>query len=63
MARCNPAAVFDLVEEAFDPIAGAIEIRAEANRIAAVAFRWDVRPRAFRGREFSDPVGIVAAIG
>jgi len=55
--------VFDPVEEAFDPIAGVVEVRAEANRIAAVAFWRDVGPGAFHRHEFSDPVGIVAAIG
>jgi hypothetical protein len=54
--------VFDLVEETFDPVTGAVERRAEANRIAAVALRWNVCPGAFRGNEFSNPVRIVAAI-
>ena len=62
VARCDSTTLFDPVEEAFDPVAGAVEIRAEANWILAVALRRDVRPSAFRGDKFSDPVGIVAAI-
>jgi hypothetical protein len=34
--------LFDPVEEPLDPVASAAEIGAEADRIAAVAFRRDV---------------------
>ena len=47
VARRNPAAVFDLVEKAFDPVAGAVEIRAEADWIAAIAFWRDVAHAPF----------------
>jgi hypothetical protein len=32
IARCNPATVLDLVEEALDQVPSAVEIRAEADR-------------------------------
>jgi hypothetical protein len=34
--------LFDPVKEPLDPVASAVEIGAEADRIAAVAFRRDV---------------------
>jgi hypothetical protein len=37
IARRNPAAVLDLVEEALDQVPSAVEIRAEADRLGAVA--------------------------
>jgi hypothetical protein len=45
VARRNPTALLDSVEEPLDPVASAVEIGAEADRIAAVAFRRDVGPR------------------
>jgi hypothetical protein len=36
VARRNPTTLFDLVEEPLDPVAGAGEMRAEADRIAAL---------------------------
>jgi hypothetical protein len=41
IARRHPTTLFDLVEEPLDPVASVVEIGAEANRIAAVAFRRD----------------------
>jgi hypothetical protein len=49
VARCNPTAVFDLVEESLDQVASALEIRAEADRLVAFAPWWDVGPGAFLG--------------
>jgi hypothetical protein len=43
-ARCDPTALLDLVEEALDEIV--IEISAEADWFAAVAFRRDVGRRS-----------------
>ena len=45
VARCNPAAVLDLVEEAFDQVPSPVEIRAEADRLVAIAPWWNVGPR------------------
>jgi hypothetical protein len=41
VARRNPTALLDPVEETLDPVAVAVEIGAEANRIVAIAFRRD----------------------
>jgi hypothetical protein len=63
VARRNPAAVLDLVEKPLDLIPGSIEIRAEADRIVAIAVRRDVGPRALHHGKLSDPVGVVATVG
>jgi hypothetical protein len=39
--------LFDPVEEALYPVAGVVEIRAEADRIAAIAFWRDVAHAPF----------------
>jgi len=62
VARRNPTALFDSVEEPLDPVASAVEIRAEADRIAAVAFRRDVGPRSLLRGKLSDPVGVIATV-
>ena len=54
--------MFDLVEEPLDAIARAIEVRAEADWLPTIAFRWDVGPRALFVDKCSDPAGIVASI-
>jgi len=36
VARCNPMTVLDLVKEPLDQVAGAIEMRAEADELAAI---------------------------
>jgi len=45
VARRDPTTLLDPVEEPFDPVASAVEIRAEADRIVAIAFGRDVRAR------------------
>jgi hypothetical protein len=52
-----------VVEEPFDPIADAVETRAEADRIGAIAFRWDVGRRTFLDGKLSVPVRIVPTVG
>jgi hypothetical protein len=42
VARRNPTALLDLVEETLDPVTVAVEIRTEADRIVAIAFWWDI---------------------
>jgi hypothetical protein len=37
VARRDPTTLFDLIEEPLDPVAGAVEIWAETDRIAAIA--------------------------
>jgi len=55
--------LLDPVEETLDQVAGAVEIRAEANRTVAIAFRRDVGPCAFLHGKLSDPIGVVATVG
>ena len=57
-----PTALFDSVEEPLDLVAGAIEVRAEADRIAAVALRWNVRPGTLLHCKLSDPVGVITTV-
>ena len=40
-ASCDPTTLLDPVKEPFDQVAGSVQIRAEADRIVAIAFRWD----------------------
>ena len=53
----------DPVEESFDAVARAIEVRTKADWIAAVAFRRDVGPCSPLHGKLSDPVGVVATVG
>ena len=41
VTRRHPTTLLDPIEEALNLVAGAVEIRAEADRIVAIAFRWD----------------------
>jgi len=63
IARRNPATVLDLVKEALDQVPSAVEIRAEADRVATIAPWWDVGPSALLGGECSDPIRIIATVG
>jgi hypothetical protein len=54
--------LLEFVEEPFDQIARAIEVRAEAYWVLAIAFRRDVCPRAFLTGQLPDPVGIISSI-
>ena len=62
VVRCGPTTLLDLVEEAFDEVAGSVEIRTEADRTVAIAFRRDVGPSAFLDGELSDPVGVADSV-
>jgi len=55
--------MLDLVEEPFYQIAGSIEIRAEADRLATITPWWDVGPSALLGGECSDPIRIITSVG
>jgi hypothetical protein len=63
VARRDPMTLFDPVEEPLDPVTGAVEIRAEADRIVAISFRRDVGPCALFHGKLSDPIGVIAAVG
>jgi hypothetical protein len=54
--------LLDLVEEPFDQVARAIQVRAETGKVFAIALRWDVGPRALLAGQIPDPVGVVSAI-
>jgi hypothetical protein len=55
--------VLNLVEEPFDQVACAVEIRAEADRLFAIAPWRDIGPGAFLGGKDSDPVGVITTVG
>jgi hypothetical protein len=55
--------LLDPVEEAFDEVAGSIEVWTETDRFVAIAFRRDVGPCSLVDGEYSDPVRVVASIG
>ena len=54
--------LLDLVEEPFDQVARAVQVRAEADRVFAIALRRDVGPRALLARKLPDPVCVVSTI-
>jgi hypothetical protein len=50
-----------LSKNPFDQVARAIQIRAEADRVFAIAYRRNVRPCALLTGELPDPVRVVSA--
>jgi hypothetical protein len=58
----DPPTSLDPIKEPSDPVTGAVEIRAEADRIVAIASRWDVDPSAFLHGKLSDPIGVASSI-
>ena len=63
VTRRHTTTLVDPVEEPFDLVASAVEIGAEADRIAAIAFRRDVGPRPLFHGKLSYPVGVIATVG
>ena len=61
-ARRDGPEVLDLVKEAFDEVAIAVEEGAEARDALAVRHRLDVRPSATIGDAGAEPVGVVSAV-
>jgi hypothetical protein len=59
VARRYPTTLFDPVEEPLDLVARAIEIGAEADRIAAIAFRRDVGRPSRGGARVTNDSGVV----
>jgi hypothetical protein len=55
--------MFDLVEEPFDLTTGAVELRTEADWIAAIDFRRDVGLATLLHCKLSNPTGDMAAVG
>ena len=54
--------LLDLIEESFDQVARSIEIRAEADRLGAVASWRDVSPSALVSDKPSDPIGVITPV-
>jgi len=44
IARRDPPTLFDLIEEPFDQVAGSVQMRAEADRLVAIASRRYIGP-------------------
>jgi len=51
-----------VLKEPFDQVARAIQIRAEADQVFAISFRWNVCPCTLLAGKLPDLVGVVAAI-
>jgi hypothetical protein len=63
VAACRDATIMlDLVEESLNQVAGTIQVRAEADRLLAIASRRDIGPRALRGGIGPDPVSVIASV-
>jgi hypothetical protein len=54
--------LLDFVEEPFDQVARAIQKRAEADWVFAIAFRRNIGPRALLTGKLPDPIRVVSAI-
>jgi hypothetical protein len=54
--------LLDLVEEPFDQVPRAIQIRAKSGRVFAISFRRNVRPCSLLADKFPDPVRVVSSI-
>jgi len=63
VARRDPPAVLDAVEESLDAVALAIEEGTEADRVSPRSARRDVGPAAVRASEGADAVGVIRLIG
>jgi hypothetical protein len=62
VACCHSPTLLDLVEEPFDQISSAVQIRAEAERVFPIALWRDIRPGSMLADKSSDPVGVIAAL-
>jgi hypothetical protein len=51
VACCHSPALLDLVEEPFDQISSAVQIRAEAQRVFPIALWRDIRPGSVLANE------------
>src|SRR6266851_3035326 len=62
VAGCHTPTVLDFVEEPFDQVTGTVEIRAEADRLLAIASWRNIGPDAPLGGKGSDPAGVIATV-
>src|ERR1700732_2023437 len=58
----DTTALLDLVEEPFDQVPRAIQVRAKANRVFAISFRRNVRPCSLLSGKLPDPLRVVSTI-
>jgi hypothetical protein len=58
----RPPTLFDLIEQPFDQVAGSVEMRAEADRLVAIASRRYIGPGAPLCNKCSDPIGVIASV-
>ena len=63
VARGDPAEVFDLVEEALDKVALAVEFGVDRALDLAASLGRDMRLGAVAGDHLDDGLGVVAAVG
>jgi hypothetical protein len=63
VACSDLATLLDPIEEPFDPVTGAVEIRAEADWIGPIAFGGDVGLCVFLHGELPNLIGVVATVG
>jgi hypothetical protein len=63
VSRSDPPEVFDAIEEPLDPVACAVERRAEAGFPAAMNHRRDVRRGTSGFNAPAQPIGIVSLVG
>jgi hypothetical protein len=59
----DASALLDLVEEPLDQVPRSVKVRAEADRLSTGSLRRDAFPCSSLDGEFSDPVGVISAIG
>jgi hypothetical protein len=63
VSGCDSAEVLELVEEALDEVAQAVDGVIDGSLVGAVALGRDVRLRSVLGNQLDDCPGVVAAIG
>ena len=63
VSRCDAPTLLEFVKKPFDQIARAIQIRAEADRLLAIALRRNVCPCTLLAGERPDPIRIISSIG
>ena len=56
----DPPTLLALVQEPFEQISGDT-VLAEADRVSAISFRWDVRPCFLLPGKLPDPVRVLSA--
>jgi len=63
VTRCDPAKMFEFVEEALDQVALAIAFEIDSANHPNIALAGNVCGGAERGEQFDDAAGAVAAVG